>query len=212
MALSRISTTEQGTVKLTPALPPGVVPEGETGRKLPPLPSSSSPKEVDEGSVTVTDSGFGPEPDKLSQESRAPSVSLVAKVGSHSACRISSDHSQDLDDNKLLEGPQHSSPPEVIQQSGSPGYEPSSVTGHEPLVMTIHTSGVKIHNPKDTHSQVDSAHGSKQRDSSSESGCETSVMDSMKKKKRKKKHKKNKSGDRSPAPRAITFSVHQPPE
>ena len=112
MALSRISTPEQGTVKLTPALPSGVVPEGETGRKLPLPTSNSLPKEVGEGSVTITDSGFGPEPDKLSQESRAPSVSQVAKVGSHSTHRISSDHSQDLDDNQLLEGPQHSSLPE----------------------------------------------------------------------------------------------------
>ena len=66
MALSRISTPEQGTVKLTPAIPLGVIPEGEQGRKLPPPPSSSSPKEIGEGSLTVTDSGFGPEPDKLS--------------------------------------------------------------------------------------------------------------------------------------------------
>ena len=69
MALSRISTPEQGTVKLTPALPLGVVPEGEQGRKLPLPPSSSSPKEISEESVMVTYSGFGPEPDKLSQES-----------------------------------------------------------------------------------------------------------------------------------------------
>ena len=114
------------------------------------------------------DSGFGSEPDKHSQESQAPSVSLVAKVGSHSACRISSDQSQDSDDNQPSELPKHSSPPEVHQWSGSPGYEPSSVTGHEPLVMTIHTNGAKVHNPKDTHSQVDSACGSKHRSSSSE--------------------------------------------
>ena len=123
MALSRISTPEQGTVKLTPTLPSGLVPEGETGRKLPLPPSSSLPKEVDEGSVTITNSGFGPEPDNLLQESKAPSVSLVARVGSHSACRISSDHSQALDDNHPLEGLQHSSPPGVHQQSGSPVYE-----------------------------------------------------------------------------------------
>ena len=163
-----------------------MVPEGETGRKLPPPPSSSSPKEIGEGSVTITDSGFGPEPDKLSQESRAPSISPVDKVGSHSTHRISSNQSQDSDDYQLLEGPQHSSPPEVHQRSGSPGYEPSSVTVHKPIVMTIHTSGTKVHNPKDTHSQVDSAHGSKQRSCSSESGHETSIMESMKKKKRKK--------------------------
>ena len=64
----------------------------------------------------VTDSGFGPEPDKLSQESQAPSVSLVAKVGSHSAHRISSNQSRDSDDNQPSEGPKHSSPPEVHQQ------------------------------------------------------------------------------------------------
>ena len=85
VALSRISTPKQDTVKLTPALPSGIVPEGELGRKLPLPPSSSSPKEIGEGSMTVTDSGFGPELDKLSQESRAPSVSPVAKAGSHSA-------------------------------------------------------------------------------------------------------------------------------
>ena len=34
IALSRISTPEQGTVKLTSALPSGVVPEREQGRKL----------------------------------------------------------------------------------------------------------------------------------------------------------------------------------
>ena len=110
-----------------------------------------------------------------------------------------------------MEGSQHSSPPEVHQWSGSPGYEPSSITGHEPIVMTIHTSGAKVDNPKDTHSEVDSAHRSKQRDSSSESGHETSITDSSKKKKRKKKHKKHKSGDRSPAPRAILLSMHELP-
>ena len=123
MALSRISTLEQGTVKLTPALPLEVVPE-EQGRKLPPPPSSLSPKEIGEGSVMVTDSGFGLEPDKLSQESQAPSVSPVVKVGSNSGHRVSSDQSQDSDDNQPSEGPKHSSPPEVHQWSGSPGYEP----------------------------------------------------------------------------------------
>ena len=83
-ALSRISTPGQGTVKLTLALPSGILPEAEQGKKLPPPPSSSFPKEISEGSVTVMDSGFGPEPDKLSQESRAPSISPVAKVDSHS--------------------------------------------------------------------------------------------------------------------------------
>ena len=95
MALSRISTPEQGTVKLTPALPLGVAPEGEQGKKLPPPPSSLSPKEISEGSVMVMDSGFSPEPNKLSQESQASSISPVAEVGSHSAHRISSDQSQD---------------------------------------------------------------------------------------------------------------------
>ena len=107
-----------------------------------------------------------------------------------------------------MEGPQHSSPPEVYQRSGSQGYEPFSVTGYEPIVMTIHTSGAKVDNPKDTHPQVDSAHGSKQRDCSSESDHETFLMNSTKKKKRKKKHK---SGDRSPAPRAILFSMCELP-
>ena len=141
IALSRISTPEQSTVKLTPALSLGMVPEGEQGKKLPLLPSSSSPKEIGEGSVTITDSEFGPEPDKLSQESRAPSISPVIKVGFHSTRRISSNQSQDSDDNQLLEGPKHSSPLEVHQQSGFPGYEPSSVIDHEPIVMTIHISG-----------------------------------------------------------------------
>ena len=103
---------------------------------------------------------------------------------------------------------QNSSPPEVHQWSGSPGYEPSSVTGHDPIVMTISTSGAKVHNLKDTHSKMDSTHGSKQRSSSSESDHETSVMDSMK----KKKHKKRRSANRSPASRAISFSMRQPPD
>ena len=111
-----------------------------------------------------------------------------------------------------MEGPQHFSPPEVHQWSGSPGYEPSSVTGHDLIVMTIGASGARVHNPKGTHSQMDSTHVSKQRSSSSESGHEASVMDSTKKKKRKKKHKKRKSANRSPAPRAISFSMHQPPD
>ena len=145
VALSRISTPEQGTVKLTPALPSGVVPEGETGRKLPLPPSSSSPKEIGEGSVTIMDSGFGPEPDKLPQESRAPSVSPVAKVGSHSTHRIAYNQSQDSDDNWLLEGPQHSSPPEFHQQSHSPGYEPSSVTGHKPVIPKFTIPRILIH-------------------------------------------------------------------
>ena len=106
--------------------------------------------------MTITDSGFGPEPDKLSQQSRAPSISPVAKADSHSTwhCWISSDQSQDSDDNQPLEGPKHSSPLEVHQWSGSPGYEPSSVTGHKPIVMTISNSGAKFYNLKDTHSQI----------------------------------------------------------
>ena len=45
------------------------------------------------------------------------------------------------------------------------------------------------------------------------SGHETSVRDSVKKKKKKKKiHKKRKSVDRSPASKAISFSMHQPPD
>ena len=105
-------------------------------------------------------------------------------------------------------GPKHSSPPEAHQWSCSPGYEPSSVTGHKPIVMTISTSGAKVQNLNDTHSQVDSAHGSIQRSSSSESGHETSIMDNMKK---KKNHKRRKSANRSPASRAISFSMHQLP-
>ena len=84
VSLSRISTPEQGTVKLSSALPLGVVPDGEPGRKLPPPPKSSSPKETGEEPVTISDSGFDSEPDKLSQESRAPSISPVAKADSHS--------------------------------------------------------------------------------------------------------------------------------
>ena len=122
--------------------------------------------------------------------------------------RFSSDKSQDSDDDQLLEEPQHSSPTENHQWSGFPGYEPSSVTGHNPVVLTIHTSGAKVDNPKSTHSQVDSAHGNKQRDSSSESGHETSIMGSTKKKKRKKKHK---FGNRSRALRVISFPMHDPP-
>ena len=144
--------------------------------------------------MTISDSGFNPEPDKLSQESRAPSVSPVAKVDSHSKQhhQISSNHS---DSNQQLEGPKHLSPAKTHQQDGSPGYEPSLVTGHEPIIVTISTGGAKVHNPKDTHSQMDSAHGSKKRSSSSESVHETSVVDSTKrKKKKKKKHKERSAG------------------
>ena len=150
VSLSRISTPEQGTVKLSSALPSGVVPDGEPGRRLPPPSNSLSPKETGEEPVTISDSGFNPEPDKLSQESRAPSVSPVAKADSHSKqhCQISSDHS---DDNQQLEGPKHSSPAKTHQQDCSPGYEPSSVTRHEPIIVTISTVGAKVHNPKDTH-------------------------------------------------------------
>ena len=208
VSLSRISTPQQGTVKLSSALPSRVVPDREPGRKLPPPSKSSSPKETGEEPVTISDSGFDPEPDKLSQESRAPSVSPVAKVDSHSKPhhQISSDH---LDDNPQLEGPKHSSPAKTHQRDGSPGYEPSSVTGHDPIILTISTGGAKVNNPKDTCSQVDSAHGSKKRSSSSESGRETSVANSMKKKK-KNKHK-TKSAGRSLAPRFISFFMHQPP-
>ena len=136
----------------------------------------------------------------------------MAKVGSHFACRISSDQSQDSDDNQPPEGPKYSNPPEVHQQTGSSGYEPSSVTGHKPIVKTISTSGAKVHGLKDTHPQVDSGCESKQRSSSSESGHETSIGDSMKKKKKKKKHKRRRSPIRSPAPRAISFSMHQLPD
>ena len=66
VSLSRISTPEQGTVKLSSALPLGVVPDGEPGRRLPPPPNSLSPKETGEEPVTISDSGFDPEPDKLS--------------------------------------------------------------------------------------------------------------------------------------------------
>ena len=209
VSLSRISASEQGTVKLSSALPSGVVPDGESGRKLPPPPNSSSPKEPGEQPMTISDSGFNPEPDKLSQESRAPSVSPVAKVDSHSKQhhQISFDHS---DDNQQLEGPKHLSPAKTHQWDGSPGFEPPSVTGHDPITLTSSTGGTNIHNPKDTRSQVDSVHGSKKRSSSSESGHETSVVDSMKKKKKKKKHK-TKSAGRSLAPRFISFSMCQPP-
>ena len=78
VSLSRISTPEQDTVKLSSALPSGVVPDGEPGRKLLPPPNSSSPKETGEEPMTISDSGFDPQPDKLSQESRAPSGSPVA--------------------------------------------------------------------------------------------------------------------------------------
>ena len=83
VSLSRISTPEQGTVKFSSALPSGVVPDGEPGRKLPPPPNSSSPKETGEEPVTISDSGFDPEPNKLSHEYRAPSISPVAKADSH---------------------------------------------------------------------------------------------------------------------------------
>ena len=46
VSLSRISTQEQGTVRLSSALPSRVVPDGEPGGKLPPPPKSSSPKET----------------------------------------------------------------------------------------------------------------------------------------------------------------------
>ena len=78
--------------------------------------------------------------------------------------------------------------------------------------MTINTSGAKVHSLKDTHPQLDSAHGGIQRSSSSESGHEISIRDRMKKKKKKKKHKRRKSANRSLAPRAILFSMHQLPD
>ena len=136
VSLSRISTPKQVTVKLSSALPLGVVPDGEPGRKLPPPPRSSSLKETGEELVTVSDSGFDPEPDKLSQESRDPSVSPVPKVDSHSKQhhQISSDHS---DGNQQLEGPKHLSPAKTHQWDDSPGYEPSSLTGHDPIILTI---------------------------------------------------------------------------
>ena len=117
--------------------------------------------------------------------------------------------SNPLDDDQQLEGPKHSSPAKTDQRDGSPGYEPSSVTGHETIIVTISTGGAEVHNPKDTHSQVDSTHGSKKRSSSSESVHETSVVDSTKKKK-KKKHKER-SACKSLAPRFISFFMHQPP-
>ena len=134
----------------------------------------------------------------------------MAKADSHSKQHrlISSDHS---DDNQQLEGPKHSSPAKTHQWDGSPGYEPSSVTGHDLIILTISNGGAKVHNPKDTRSQVDSAHESKKRSSSSESGCETLVADSTKKKKKKKKKHKTKSASRFLAPRVISFSMHQPP-
>ena len=47
ISLSRISTPEQGTVKLSSSLPSGVISDGEHGQKLPtPSPSGSSPKEL----------------------------------------------------------------------------------------------------------------------------------------------------------------------
>ena len=46
ISLSRISTPEQGTVKLLSSLPSGVISEGEDGQKLPTPPPSSSPKEL----------------------------------------------------------------------------------------------------------------------------------------------------------------------
>ena len=64
------------------------------------------------------------------------------------------------------------------------------MTEHDPIIMTI--SSANIHNPKDTCSQVDSAHGSKKR--SSESGHETSVADSTKKKKKNEKCKTKSPG------------------
>ena len=86
------------------------------------------------------------------------------------------------------------------------------MTGHDLIVMTIGASGARVHNPQGTHSQMDSTCVSKQRSSFSELDHETSVVDSTKKKKRKKKHKKRKSADRSAAPRAISFSMCQPPD
>ena len=79
--LSRIPAPKQGTVKLSLSLLHGVIPGGELSQKLPPPPPSSpSPKELAEKSTTVTDSGLGPEPSRLSQESQEPSVSPVAKA------------------------------------------------------------------------------------------------------------------------------------
>ena len=77
------------------------------------------------------------------------------------------------------------------------------------MVMTISGSSAKVHNPNDTHLQVDSAHGSKKRSSSSESGHETSIADSTRKKTKKKKKHKTKATGKSLGPRFISFSMHQ---
>ena len=85
------------------------------------------------------------------------------------------------------------------------------MTGHDPIIMTIIGGSAKVHNPKDTCLQVDSAHGSKKRSSSSESGHETSVANSTRKKEKKRMKHKTKSAGRSLVPRLISFSMCQPP-
>ena len=82
ISLSRIPAPKQGTVKRSSSLPHGVVPEREFSQKLPPPTPSCPPKELAEESTTTADSGLGPEPSMLSQESQEPSVSLVAKASS----------------------------------------------------------------------------------------------------------------------------------
>ena len=156
--------------------------------------------------MTISDSGFDPEPNKLSQESRAPSISPVVKADSYSKqhCWISSDHS---DDNQQLESPKLLSPARTHQWDGSPGYEPSSVTEHDPIVLTISTGSAKVHNPKDTHSQVDSTYGNKKRSSSSESGHETLVADSTKKKEKEKEEAKDKISWQVSSPK-VNFFLH----
>ena len=109
--LSRIPAAKQGTVILSPSLPHGVIPVGEFCQKLPPIqPSGPSPKEIAGESTTAADSGLGPEPSRLSQESQEPSVFLVAKASSLSMrhCWISSDQSDN--DEQQPESPNHFSP------------------------------------------------------------------------------------------------------
>ena len=55
--------------------------------------------------------------------------------------RISSDTSQDPDDNQT----QVMGSPGVQPQGHSQDYEPSSVTGHEPVIATASVSDVKSH-------------------------------------------------------------------
>ena len=141
--------------------------DSKPGRLLPQPPMNSSPKETNECSITIANSGLGSGQDQLSRKSKAASISPVAQTSSHlSRCRrISSDQSQGSDDEKLPQGSIHSSPVRICQQSHSLDYKPSSISDHEPHHQDsawMNSGGsTQARNPPETSPQVDTAHSPK---------------------------------------------------